>query len=464
LSSSGRPQLRWQTRYDFFGKLADMNQGIPSLGQTRTFAQRSCVAGLLMLASTLACSNEGTGNADNARDAAVAADAQVSASDPTQGTDEADPTETDEAAEIESSEPEPTDSEDTESEATDSEDTESEATDVEPTTSSSVAAPSTSWVNATGNLAGMASECGNLTLLSSVPDSDAIVAGVAKVGLFATHDGGENWEPLGTGADSASITNRPSSIVYDPEHPGTFWESGIYNGGGVYKTTDDGETFQQLGDIGHNDLVSIDFGDPERTTLLVGGHEQKQTLYLSTNGGQSFEQIGAKLPADSHFSSAPLVLSDRTFLLGACGYGDGTCGIYRTEDAGDSWERVSELAATARPLLASDGAIYWPLIYNGGLARGTADGTTWTQVADGSVTAPPVELPDGRILTLKGRDVVVTADQGAHWSVVGEPLPFDASGVVYSARTKTLFAWHWDCGELVLPDAIASAGFDHTSN
>lgn len=456
LTLASRLHLRGQTRSVFFGKLADMNQGRPSLGQTRTTAQRGCAGGLLLLASTLACSNEGKGNVtNNARDAAVAPDTQVSASEPTQDADAADP-ETDEAepTEIATSEPEPTDTEGTEA----------EASDVEPSTSSSVAAPATSWVNATGNLAGMASECGNLTLLSAVPDSDAIIAGVAKVGLFMTRDGGEHWEPLGTGAGSASITNRPSAIVYDPEHPGTFWESGIYNGGGVYQTTDDGATFQQLGDIGHNDLVSIDFGDPERTTLLVGGHEQKQTLYLSTNGGLSFEQIGATLPADSHFSSAPLVLSDKTFLLGACGYGDGTCGIYRSEDAGDSWERVSELAATARPLWASDGSIYWPLIYNGGLARGTADGTSWTQVADGSVTAPPVELPDGRILTLKGRDVVMTADQGAQWILVGEPLPFDASGVVYNAQTKTLFAWHWDCGDSVLPDAIASAGFDHTAN
>ena len=43
------------------------------------------------------------------------------------------------------------------------------------------------------------------------------------------------------------ITNRPSAIVYDPEHADTFWEAGIYNGGGVYKTEDNGKTFVQLG-------------------------------------------------------------------------------------------------------------------------------------------------------------------------------------------------------------------------
>src|SRR5262245_22198344 len=55
-------------------------------------------------------------------------------------------------------------------------------------------APSSSWVNATGNLANMASECGNLTMLSAVPGTGAIIAGVAKHGLFQTDDAGKTWK------------------------------------------------------------------------------------------------------------------------------------------------------------------------------------------------------------------------------------------------------------------------------
>ena len=323
--------------------------------------------------------------------------------------------------------------------------------------------PASAWVNATDNLAGMQSECGNLTLLSATPNSKTIIAGVAKGGLFASDDGG-SWTPLGTGAGSAVITNRPSSIVYDPDDEKTFWESGIYNGGGVYKTTDAGQTFAQLGDIGHNDLVSVDFSDPQRKTLLVGGHEQKQTLYLSTDGGMGFTQIGGALPSGSHFSSAPLVLDSKTFLLGACGYGDGTCGVFRSVDAGQQWEQVSDLAVAARPLWAADDSIYWSTIYDSGMARGTDQGTAWTKPADNLVTSYPVELPDGRILTLRGDHVVVSADQGVTWDQVGDPLPFKASGVTYSVQGKKLYVWHWDCGDIVLPDAIASAGFDYTQN
>ena len=321
-------------------------------------------------------------------------------------------------------------------------------------------APPSAWVNATGNLAGLASECGNLTLVSATPGSRTVIAGVAKVGLFASSDRGAHWEALGSGAGSATITNRPSSVVYDPDAATTFWESGIYNGGGVYRTTDAGETFVQLGNVTHNDLVSLDFGDPERKTLLVGGHEQKQTLYLSTDGGQSFEQIGKNLPADSHFSSDPLVLDQDSFLLGSCGYGDGACGIYRSTDRGAHWDRVSELPAQARPLVAADGTIYWSLIYDGGMARSDDGGSSWLKASDNIVTGYPVELPDGRILALRGTHVVVSSDQASTWTEVGDELPWKPSGVTYSVAEKSLFVWHWDCGDVVLDDAILTAGFD----
>ena len=327
---------------------------------------------------------------------------------------------------------------------------------------SSAGAPPSAWANATGNLAGLASECGNLTLVSATPGTMTVIAGVAKVGLFASKDRGAKWDALGKGSGSATITNRPSSIVYDPEDATTFWESGIYNGGGVYRTNDAGEAFEQLGDVTHNDLVSIDFGDPDRKTLLVGGHEQKQTLYLSTDGGTSFEQIGKNLPADSHFSSNPLVLDQDSFLLGSCGYGDGACGIYRSTDRGAHWDRVSELPAQARPLVATDGTLYWSLIYDGGIARSDDGGSSWTKASDNIVTGYPVELPDGRILALRGTHVVVSSDQASTWTEVGDALPWKPSGVTYSVAAKTLFVWHWDCGDKVLDDAILSAGFDYT--
>ena len=76
-----------------------------------------------------------------------------------------------------------------------------------------------------------------------MPGADTILAGVAGRGLWA-NSSGSTWSHLGEGAGSATITNRPSWIVYDPLSPGVFWESGIYDGGGIYQTFDKGNTFQ----------------------------------------------------------------------------------------------------------------------------------------------------------------------------------------------------------------------------
>src|SRR5512137_2274038 len=137
------------------------------------------------------------------------------------------------------------------------------------------------WANVTGNLADLPSECGNLCLLSVVPGQDRIIAGIAKRGLWETTDAGATWTPLGQGAGSDLIVNRPSRLLYDPSNANTFWESGIYNSSGVYRTTNAGQTFQHLGSARHNDYVSVDFSDPQRRTLVAGGHEQSRTVWKS---------------------------------------------------------------------------------------------------------------------------------------------------------------------------------------
>jgi photosystem II stability/assembly factor-like uncharacterized protein len=322
-------------------------------------------------------------------------------------------------------------------------------------------APPSAWVNATSNLANMQSECGNLTMLSAKPGAKTVFAGVAKHGLFASEDGGKSWQPTGTGAGSAMITNRPSSVVYDPQHPEVFWESGIYNGGGVYRSDDAGKTFVQLGNAAHNDLVTVDFTDPMRQTLLAGSHETKRKLLLSKNGGQAWMDIGMNLPADSHFSSAPLIIDTRTFLLGACGYGMGACGVYRSTDGGTTWMRTTDLATTGEPLVASSGAIYWTLIYDSGLARSTDKGQTWMKIQNSFVQVKPVELPGGKLAGVIGDHLQVSTDGGMTWKPIGDKVPWKPQSLAYSAALKTFFISHWDCNNVVLSDAIMSAGYDY---
>jgi hypothetical protein len=328
-----------------------------------------------------------------------------------------------------------------------------------------VTAPPSTWVNATGNLANMASECGNLGLVSASPCSNMVIAGVAQKGLWGTEDGGKNWVQLGSGAGSAKITNRISAVVYDPDHPGTFWESGIYNGGGVYKTTDNGMTFKQVGNITHNDSVSIDFSDPDRKTMLAGFHETNGKVWRSTDAGATWTTL-TTLPGGAGFCTATQVLSATNLLVGCNGGG-----VYQSSD-GAAWKQVGSTGVIPQPLLASDGAVYWPGT-QGGLQASTDHGATFTRVADGNLTPGmvgsiyPAELPDGRIVVVGKDHLQISSDKGKTWKPIGAALPYagggydGARGPAYSARTKTFYVWKWGCGNTVLPDAIMSMGFDY---
>ena len=314
------------------------------------------------------------------------------------------------------------------------------------------------WVNVTGNLAGLRSECGNLCLLSAVPGPDRILAGVARRGLWQSTHGGGDWTALGTAPGSEAILNRPSWILYDPDpaRPGRFWESGIYNGPGIYHTGEEGRSFQHLGAARHNDFVSVDFSDPQRRTLLAGGHEQSRTVWKSVDGGQSWTNIGMALPEGTKFSSSPLLIDSSNYVVNASGWGKGTGGVYRTADGGVTWTQASPLEANGSPLRASDGSIYWLLMQDRGVIRSVDQGHSWSQVCGPGILKGTgiIELPDGTLAGVSGRGIQVSTDHGAGWTSVTGPAPVPPSGLIYAPARHAFFIWSWDCGDQVLTNAI----------
>jgi len=337
-------------------------------------------------------------------------------------------------------------------------------------------APTEAWTNVTSNLAGLASQCGNMSYVSAKPDEDLLIAGIAEAGLWSSTNGGATWSPMGGGADASTpIVNRTSSIVYDPTNTSRYWESGLYNSNGVYETNDDGGSFMPLGDVMYCDLVAVDFTDPNRQTLLAGGHEQSQTLYRSADGGMTWTAVGMSLPPMTN-CTFPLVVDAQTHLVGCGGFGGGVSGIYRTTDGATTWSNVTTLGGIDAPLVASDGSYYWSSPNGAGLARSTDKGVTWSNVIASPYSVGsyrPIELPDGRIVTIGPADgtakyVVASADHGATWKPVSAVLPYvDATAVSYSAQRKVFYIWHFTCGSGANPvpsDAIMSYAFDYETN
>jgi photosystem II stability/assembly factor-like uncharacterized protein len=292
-----------------------------------------------------------------------------------------------------------------------------------------------------------------------VPDSEAVIAGVAARGLWVNTTG-TTWARLTDTVGSDRIENRPSSIVYDPANPAIFYESGIYNGPGVYRTTDGGKTFVKLGDVAHNDSVSVDFADPERRTLLAGGHEQGQMLFRSIDGGKTWTNVGLNLPPGSGATTQAFVIDAMTFLVN--GLTDSPLGgIYRSTDGGDSWRRVSTHASSASPFRSANGTLYWA--GPGRLLRSTDLGATWSVIPiEGLKAIRPLELTAGTLVAVGQSTLLRSSDGGATWEPLGDPLPYPPDGLAYSVKRKSIFIWRGECKEHVAATAVMKLDLDQS--
>jgi photosystem II stability/assembly factor-like uncharacterized protein len=301
-------------------------------------------------------------------------------------------------------------------------------------------------------------------LIVSKPDEDLRIAGVATAGLWGTRDGGKSWSLLGEGEGSVPVVNGTNGIIFDPEDADTFWEVGAYGIGGIYKTEDGGDTFSQVGTIFHNDYLGIDFTDPERKTLVASGHEQGHLFHRSTDGGDTWVKMGEGIPSAAKSCSYPYVVDSETFLFGCGGnISEGSPGIFRSTDAGESFTRVSVDGGATAPLVTRDGTLYWPSENGGGLAVSRDNGLSWVRAVGAGVllSIRPIELPDGRLVSANSEQVLISADEGKKWRPITVRMPFTPIGVAYSADHKALFIWHNDCGQTVPEDAILRHDFDY---
>jgi photosystem II stability/assembly factor-like uncharacterized protein len=295
------------------------------------------------------------------------------------------------------------------------------------------------WANVTHDVGGEKWGYAGVCLVAAVPGSSAVLAGVSEAGLWRTDDQGKSWHKLGA-ADTAAIRNRPHQIVFDPADPTHFWVSGSY-GASPFRTVDGGKTFQRLGGLNHMDGVGIDFTDPQRRTLVVGLHEQARSVHKSADGGKTWWKIGENLPADSNHSTDPIVIDAKTFLINTAGWAQKkTWGIYRTEDAGATWAKVSDLGCSGRALATAEGTIYWGICYGNGLVKSTDQGKTWQKLT-GPAKFGPIQMGAGKIAALGGQQIYVTSDGGQNWEKLADPLPFKPNGVACNAKSQSIYAW-----------------------
>ena len=304
--------------------------------------------------------------------------------------------------------------------------------------------PAPIWINITANVGGEKWGFAGVTTMAAVPGADEVIAGVSESGLWSISDGGKTWKRLGE-KDAVQIQNRPYQILFDPQNAKTYYETGNYNGPGVFKTVDGGQTFQPLGDARHVDGIGVDFTDPDRKTIVIGHHEKERSVDKSVDGGKTWQKIGDKLPEHTNFSSDVIVFDGKTFVVNAAGWLQENgkqlpFGIYRTEDAGATWKKVSDAGPSGPACIGADGVVYWQTLWAAGLAKSADQGKTWEKLP-GPVKVNPIVFVTGKLAAPVEKQLYVSADAGKTWEKFGPEMPFKPSGIVYCPKSRSIYAW-----------------------
>jgi photosystem II stability/assembly factor-like uncharacterized protein len=175
-------------------------------------------------------------------------------------------------------------------------------------------------------------------------------------GVYKSTDGGASWTNQGL-RESEHIAD----IVVHPENPdvvyvaayGPVWKEGGERG--VYRTTDGGKTWKLIHSVspftGCNNLVM----DPRNPDVLYAAFHQRMrkvftyigggpesALYKTTDGGATWTKLTNGLPSgDIGRIGIDLSRANPDIVYAVVEAKDGKGGIYRSETAGDSWEKKS---------------------------------------------------------------------------------------------------------------------------
>lgn len=265
---------------------------------------------------------------------------------------------------------------------------------------------------------------------------------------------------------------RSTSVVGVPSNPTLFYAG--YTGGGVWQTTDSGQTWTNLSDgyfdAGSVGAIDVSLSNPNIIYVGTGSACPRGNvspgvgMYKSSDAGKTWQHVG--LPQSGTIGRVRIHPTNPDVayvaVLGNMFAPSDERGVYRTRDGGATWQRVHFISnRTGAVDLAMDPknpdillAAMWTTerkpwtmesgSTEGGLFRSTDGGTTWTKLGGGL----PDKVMVGRIgVSISGADsnrvyaqVEAADDQGGVYISKDGGLTWERG---FTGRALQQRAWYY---------------------
>jgi photosystem II stability/assembly factor-like uncharacterized protein len=200
-------------------------------------------------------------------------------------------------------------------------------------------------------------------------DPNTYYIGAASGGVFKTVDGGVHWEPVFDDQPAQSI----GALAVDPTNPNVVWagtgeahiRSNVSIGNGVYKTIDGGRTWSHVGleESGRISRIIVHPHDPDVVFVAALGHlygpQEERGVFRTQDGGETWERV---LFSTENAGASDIVMDPNNpnilfagmwemiiWTWGRQSGGPGS-GLFRSMDGGDTWERMEGNGLPRPPL------------------------------------------------------------------------------------------------------------------